>query len=231
MDGGAVSRIALMATVAALALTPLPGRAVSLSETDVDAIGRVVFAEAGNQPIAGKVAVIDTILNRLSSGRFGSDLQSVIAQRNAFEPVTRAGGWRWLPPLTLNQRVELDTILALKAAGHLGDISGGALYFQNPRIVADRAAAGRVRPDLVGFAGMPPTAVIGEHTFYRPAGAIAAADAPREPEARKAPASSAHPALRSSFVGEELTAGEGRDGETVLVPPADAMVEDVAAAR
>jgi hypothetical protein len=222
--------IALWVALAALLSAPLSGRAVTLSETDIDAIGRVVFAEAGNQPIAGKVAVLDTILNRLSDGRFGSDLQSVIAQTRAFEPVTRAGGWRRLPPLTLNQRVELKTILALKAGGHLGDVSGGALYFQNPKIVAARAAAGTVRQDLVGFDGMPATAVLGEHTFYRPAAGQEGSTA-GSTKTLPTPAVITRPALPSSFVGDDLTEGEGREGETVLVLPADGMVEDVAAAR
>ncbi len=222
-----MSRIAFSAALAALVLAPLPASALTLSEEDVDAIGRVVFAEAGNQPIAGKVAVIDTILNRLAAGGFGRDVQSVIAQRHAFEPVTRAGGWRRLPPLTVDQRVELNTILALKAAGHLGDVSGGALYFQNPRIVAARAMAGSVSPALVGFAGMPQTAMIGAHTFYRPAAGnrgIPAASTKTKPS----PAAMARPALRSSFVGDDL---EGREGGTILVLPTAGMVEDVAAAR
>jgi spore germination cell wall hydrolase CwlJ-like protein len=87
-----MNRIALSAALTALALAPLPGRAVTLTEADIDAIGRVDFAEAGNQPIAGKVAVIDTILNRLAAVRFGSDLQSVIEQHRRDEPVARAGG-------------------------------------------------------------------------------------------------------------------------------------------
>jgi hypothetical protein len=157
-------------------------------------------------------------------------VQAVVDQPNAFEPVTRAGDWRRLPQLTLNQRVELDTILALKAGGHLGDVSGGALYFQNPKIVAARAAAGTVRRELVGFAGMPATAAIGDHTFYRPAGGDSGSAA--APTKTMPPlAASGPPALRSSFVGDDPTAGEGGDEETVLVLPADAMVEDVAAAR
>ncbi|MFO1155193.1 MAG: cell wall hydrolase [Rhodospirillales bacterium] len=225
-----MSKIALAAAFTALISAPLPARALTLSETDVDAIGRVVFAEAGNQPIAGKVAVLDTILNRLASGHFGSDLQAVIAQPHAFEPVTHAGGWRRLPPLTIAQRVELETILALKAGGHLGDVSGGALYFQNPTIVAARAAAGTVPPDRIGFAGMPATTAIADHTFYRPV-AMTATRGSDGTKIMPPPAASPRPALRSSFVGDDLTAGEGREGETALVLPADAMVEDVAAAR
>lgn len=224
-----MSRIALSAALTALVLAPLPASALTLSAEDVDAIGRVVFAEAGNQPIAGKVAVIDTILNRLAAGGFGRDVQSVIAQRHAFEPVTRAGGWRRLPPLTFNQRVELDTILALKVAGHLGDVSGGALYFQNPRIVAARAAAGTVSLALVGFAGMPQTAMIGDHTFYRPA--VGSGLSTASMKTKPSPAAMSRPALRSSFVGDDLAAGDEGERETLLVLPTDGMVEDVAAAR
>jgi hypothetical protein len=170
--------------------------------------------------------VIDSILNRLDSGRFGSSIQSVIDQPNAFEPVTRAGGWRLLPPLTVTQRAELATILSLKASGHLGDVSSGALYFQNPRIVAERAAAGKAAPSLVHFGGMPRTAVIGQHTFYRPS---AAADSLTTSNAKPAPT-----ALRSSFVGEDLmpetVPWEATQGETVLVVPDGVPLAEVAAA-
>ncbi|QNT71463.1 cell wall hydrolase (plasmid) [Defluviicoccus vanus] len=201
-----------MAALALLAL-PAPAAALDLSETDVEAIGRVVYAEAAGEPAAGKVAVIDTILNRLGSGRFGSSVQSIVDQPNAFEPVTRAGGWRQLPPLTATQRAELATILSLKAGGYLGDISSGALYFQNAAIVAERVATGKVAPSLVHFGGMPKTAVIGHHTFYRP-----------DDPAGGPPPGTTTPArrtLRSSFVGDDPALApappETGEGETVLV--------------
>lgn len=205
---------------------PAPAGAIGLSETDIEAIGRVVYAEAAHEPAAGKVAVIDTILNRLGSGRFGSSVQAVVDQPNAFEPVTRAGGWRLLPELTAPQRAELATILSLKASGHLGDISSGALYFQNATIVAARAATGTVAPSLVHFGGMPQTAVIGRHTFYRPAAETSVKAAGSTTPAR--------PALRSSFVGgdpaTESATPEAGKGETVLVLPDAASVAEVARA-
>lgn len=216
------------AAAAALVLLtlPAPAGAIGLSETDIEAIGRVVYAEAAHEPAAGKVAVIDTILNRLDSGRFGSSVQSVIDQPNAFEPVTKAGGWRQLPPLTAMQRTELTTILSLKASGHLGDISSGALYFQNAKIVAARAATGTVAPSLVHFGGMPPTAVIGRHTFYRPAAETSVKAAGNATPVR--------PALRSSFVGgdpaTERATPEAGQGETVLVLPDTVSVAEVARA-
>ncbi|HRE03500.1 MAG TPA: hypothetical protein PLV68_19540 [Ilumatobacteraceae bacterium] len=122
--------------------------------------------------------------------------------------------------------VELTTILSLKASGHLGDISSGALYFQNATIVAARAATGTVAPSLVHFGGMPQTAVIGRHTFYRPAAetSIKAAGT----------ATPARPALRSSFVGgdpgTDRATPEASQGETVLVLPDAVSVAEVARA-
>lgn len=137
-----------------------------LSFEDRDAIGRVTYAEAGNQGEEGIAAVIFTILNRVNSGQFGSDVQEVVDAPNQFEPATRAGGWRYLPPLDPWQSVQFETILNLILAGRLPDLTGGALFFQNARIVAARAARGAVSSGLVDFGGTPPVAEIGDHRFY-----------------------------------------------------------------
>ena len=187
------------------ALVPATAGALSLTPTEVDALGRVVYAEAANQPVAGKVAVLDTILNRLASGLFGSNVLAVIEQRNAFEPVTRAGGWRRLPTLTAAQATEFSTVLGLKTVGLVSDASHGALYFQNEAIVGNRAQDGTVRKDLVGFGGMPKTAVIADHTFYAPGPSAARPQSVSISGAR-------HPAA-TLFVGESE--------ETVLIKGAE----------
>lgn len=156
--------------VSTLLATNVSATVPMLSKEDIEAIGRTVFAEAGTESDAGKAGVVFTILNRYASGTFAGSVQSVIEQRNAFEPVTKAGGWRNLPPLTPAQRAKVETILSLHRDGALADVSGGALYFQNPDVVADRARAGTVRPARIEFGGMPATATIGAHTFYRPEG-------------------------------------------------------------
>jgi hypothetical protein len=137
-----------------------------LSYEDREAIGRVTYAEAGNQGAEGIAAVIFTILNRVNSGRFGSSVQDVIDAPNQFEPATRAGGWRYLPRLDPWQSVQFETILNLILAGRLPDLTAGALFFQNARIVAARAARGAVSSYLVDFGGTPPVAEIGDHRFY-----------------------------------------------------------------
>lgn len=138
----------------------------SLSYEDRDALGRVSYAEAGNQGEEGIAAVVFTILNRVNSGHFDSTVQGVIDAPNQFEPATRAGGWRYLRPLDPWQTVQFDTILNLILAGRLPDLTNGALFFQNAEIVAARAARGRVSSYLVDFGGTPPVAEIGDHRFY-----------------------------------------------------------------
>src|SRR5512132_1212362 len=141
---------------------PLP----ALSFEGREAIGRVAYAEAGNQGEEGIAAVIFTILNRVFSGQFQDSGQGVVDAPNQFEPATRAGGWRYLPPLDLTQSIQFETILNLILTGRLPDPTQGALFFQNTRIVAARAAAGVVSPNLVDFGGTPPVAEIRDHRFY-----------------------------------------------------------------
>jgi N-acetylmuramoyl-L-alanine amidase len=141
-----------------------------------EAIARVTVAEAANQGDSGRLAVVCTILNRLADGRWGTSVDQVLNARAQFEPVLRAGGdWRALPPASPVQRARVDTLVNLLLEGRVPDPTGGALYFQNPRIVAARAAAGQVSPRLVHFGGRTPSVVIGDHAFYAATGPAAQA--------------------------------------------------------
>ncbi len=125
---------------------------VVLSAEDRDALGRLAYAEAGNQGEEGLTAVIYAVLNRLASGRYGSNIRVVIQSPGQFEPVDRAGGqWRNLLPLSPVQSATVATIINLIQRGRLPDPTGGATFFQNPQIVARRAAAGEVPTALVNF--------------------------------------------------------------------------------
>ena len=136
-----------------------------------DGIARVAYAEAANQGDSGLAAVVYTILNRLQGGRWGSSVDSVLNAPHQFEPVLLAGGsWRNLRPVSDAQRARIDTIINLALEGRLPDLTNGAQYFQNPRIVAARAANGQVAASLVNFGGAAPSAVIGAHSFYVEAG-------------------------------------------------------------
>ncbi|EJL38466.1 Cell Wall Hydrolase [Caulobacter sp. AP07] len=170
-----------------------------------DAIARVTLAEAAGQGDSGLAGVVYTILNRLASGVWGDSVDQVVNARGQFEPVMRAGGdWRGLPAAGRAQRARIDTILNLALEGRLPDLTGGALYFQNPRIVAERAAAGTVSPGLVHFGGAAPSAVIGDHAFYpRMAGGTGRAISPSDQ------------AGRTIFVPAGGRGGEGASPEVV----------------
>jgi N-acetylmuramoyl-L-alanine amidase len=186
-----------------------------------EAITRVAFAEAGNQGDSGLAAVVYTILNRVQDGRWGASVEAVVNARSQFEPVMRAGGdWRRLPPSTVAQRARIETILNLALEGRLPDLTNGAHYFQNPQIVAGRAARGEVSESLVDFGGTGPSAVIGAHSFYvdvRSAGgrraASSSSSAPR--------GSSAAAAWQAA--GGEIFVGDNRAARALPPPTEPAM--------
>ena len=168
----AVLRVARLQAKAAARPASATGQ-IAVSPIAAEAIGRVAYAEAGNQGAAGIAAVVDTILNRARSPLFGHSIRALLDAPNQFETVTNAGGsWRKLPGLTLLQQVQYRTILGLIEAGGLRDISKGALYFQNTTLEADEAAKGEVSKAMIGFNGARPTTAIGAQTFYHAIPAI-----------------------------------------------------------
>jgi hypothetical protein len=129
-------------------------------------------------------AVLYAVLNRLASGRFGSDVTAVIEASGQFEPVDRAGGhWRNLPSLSVRQHATIETIIGLIQQGRLPDPTHGATFFQNPRIVALREAAGEVRSGLTNFGRQTPIAVVRDHAFF---GRLGPSSAPAQNEGPQA---------------------------------------------
>ena len=199
-------------------------------------MARVAFAEASNQGDSGLAAVVYTILNRLRDGRWGATVDAVLNAPRQFEPVMRAGGaWRNLRPVPAASQARIDTIINLALEGRLPDLTHGARFFQNPRIVADRAAAGRVPANLVNFGGVEPSAVIGAHSFYVEAGREgpsrprSGADAGQDSVASQGPSRMAGGAI---FVGQVRDgADEGATAETGAGEPTRASAAaDIAAA-
>ena len=59
-------------------------------------LSRIINAESGNQPLEGKIAVGNVVLNRVASPRFPDTVYEVIFQRNQFTPPPTAASTR--PP-------------------------------------------------------------------------------------------------------------------------------------
>lgn len=95
----------------------------SVSQTNLDLLARLVEAEAGAEPYAGKVAVAKVVLNRVASSEFPDTIRGVIYQSGQFSPVSNG---------MINKSADSDSIQAAKEAIAAGGNADGALYFYNP---------------------------------------------------------------------------------------------------
>lgn len=57
-------------------------------QSDVDLLATLVRAEAGNQPLDGKRAVVDVVLNRVDNSHFPNTIKGVIYQEGQFKCIT-----------------------------------------------------------------------------------------------------------------------------------------------
>lgn len=141
--------------------------AIPLTDADKIAIFRVAHAEAANQGSEGISAVMNVIINRLQSGQWGASITEVLNSPNQFEPVHKVGGWQYLPNPSKEDLEHYKKILNDIISGSIVDPTQGALYFQNPTVVAQRESEGSVSEGLTHFGGSQPTVIIGDHAFYR----------------------------------------------------------------
>lgn len=114
-------------------------------------LASAIYHESKGEPLAGQLAVAQVVINRLKSGRFPTDVCSVITQRGQFGFV-RGGR---LPAVDASRSAYRTAIAVAKVA--LADAWNGpvprALFFNTP----DR------RPG----SGLTKIASIGNHVFYR----------------------------------------------------------------
>lgn len=59
----------------------------SLKNEELMLLAKIVYAEAGNQPFEGKVAVAAVVLNRVKSSIYPNSIKEVIFQKSQFSPV------------------------------------------------------------------------------------------------------------------------------------------------
>lgn len=120
----------------------------TISEFEMYCMMRITYSEAGTQGIVGKTAVAATILNRLedTSGMFANRIYDVIFQREQFSsamitdysaPGRYYAGGIQQSYFELDERVKSECLEAVKNAFDGADptkeITGGALYFFNPK--------------------------------------------------------------------------------------------------
>ena len=117
------------------------------NQEDLFWLSRIIYAESGNQPLEGQMAVGNVVMNRVASPAYPNTVQGVLAQKNQFTTY-KSGA---LANRTPNQ----SSVIAAKLVLDGGEVeeTDGALYFDS----SSNSWASRNRE----FA-----AVLGGHTFY-----------------------------------------------------------------
>lgn len=85
---------------------------------------KIAMAEAEGEDITGKVLVIETVLNRVSSSEFPNSIEEVIYEKNQFTPILDGRFNRVEPNDDCWEAFYIVT-------GSEDDISQGALYFES----------------------------------------------------------------------------------------------------
>lgn len=83
-------------------------------------LSRVIYAEAGNQPLDGRIAVGTVVFNRLNSDRFPDTVQGVIFAPGQFSTVSNG---------TIYQEPDTDSMIAAKLCMEGAREAGDSLYF------------------------------------------------------------------------------------------------------
>ncbi len=108
-------------------------------------LSRIVSCESGNQPLLGKIAVANVVLNRVRSSRFPDTVYDVIFQKNQFGPASSGSIYREpneesviAAKLAMDGAEALDNVLFFNRAGlscyasknrsYVATIGGHAFY-------------------------------------------------------------------------------------------------------
>jgi hypothetical protein len=118
------------------------------SAADKDLLARLVRAEAGGEPYAGKVAVAQVVLNRIDSPKFPNTIRGVIYEPGQFSSV---------PSGAVNKPAPADCLQAVEEAINThASSSNTALYFYDP-----------VHTKTTWFNTLQTVARIGGHVFKK----------------------------------------------------------------
>lgn len=147
-NGLTVDGIAGPKTLAAMGIT---GTSNSMggtaSNSDLNLLVHLVYAEARGEPYSGQVAVAAVVLNRVKSNSFPNTVAGVIYERGAFSVV--ADG-------QINLQPNQTAISAARDALNGWDPTYGAIYYFNPNTATNGWIWSR-----------PVTVVIGNHRFCK----------------------------------------------------------------
>ena len=115
------------------------------SNSDVQLLARLIYAEARGEPYKGQVAVGAVVLNRVKSASFPNTISAVIYQPYAFTCVNDG---------QINLSPNSTAVNAAKDAMNGWDPSYGCIYYYNPKIATSSWIFSR-----------PTVVTIGRHVF------------------------------------------------------------------
>ena len=131
-------------------IEPLESGETYYDEQDVYWLSRIIYAESGNQPLAGQIGVGNVVLNRVESALFPDSVFEVIFDRSygvQFSPVESG---------TIYAQPDEEAAAAARLCLEGYNTAGGSLYFVNPDIGAGYWFA----------ANLTFVTSIGDHDFY-----------------------------------------------------------------
>ncbi|GJE37850.1 cell wall hydrolase [Methylobacterium persicinum] len=140
-----------------------------VSNADRDLAVRTMMGEAQGQGDAGLAAVGHVIMNRAASGKYGgNNVADVVLAPNQFEPWTtrKQELLSYSPKDPKYQRAQ--AIFDQIVSGEMPDITDGSTHFLNAKVVRERGNYGGALPKWTAGGGQD----IGDHTFYKPNGAV-----------------------------------------------------------
>lgn len=126
---------------------PITPAEIAHNAEDLYWLSHIINAESGNQPLEGKIAVGNVVLNRVASSIFPNSIYEVIFQKHQFTPTANG---------TIRLEPNAESVIAAKLCLDGANTVGNALFFLNPR-TAPNSWASRNRPYLT---------TIGAHAFY-----------------------------------------------------------------
>lgn len=114
-----------------------PAYCIDVSEQDIEALMKIVEAEAGGEGRTGKLLVADVVINRVKSRRFPDSVTEVVYQKlqnvAQFSPV----GNGTIDSVKVSEETREVVLSALRGE----DISSGALYFMARKYTSPENAA------------------------------------------------------------------------------------------
>ena len=146
-NGLTADGIAGPATLAAMGITSSSSSSGTASNSDLNLLAHLIYAEARGEPYKGQVAVGAVVLNRVKSSSFPNSVAGVIYQKGAFSVVDDG---------QINLSPNTTAVNAARDALNGWDPTSGCIYYFNPATATSKWIWSR-----------PYVITIGKHRFCK----------------------------------------------------------------